>query len=141
MVNKKLSDLPKKRLTVVVLLNATALILALIYRELFYESEATECIFHSLTGFYCPGCGNTRSVMALLRFDFLTSLGYNVAPLFGGIIAALGYGELLTWAAGKHRPLVPRSGWFWVVCGILFGLYYIARNFFQCLTILPVRFW
>lgn len=99
------------------------------------------CDFLRVTGFYCPGCGNTRSVMALLRFDFLTSLGYNVAPLFGGIIAALGYGELLTWAAGKHRPLVPRSGWFWVVCGILFGLYYIARNFFQCLTILPVRFW
>ena len=107
---------------------------------LFIGSHLPACDFLRATGFYCPGCGNTRSIMALLRFDPITSLGYNIGPMFGGLIAVLGYAELLTWAAGKHRPVVPRSGWFWIACGVLLGLYYIGRNFLPFLTLLPSPF-
>src|SRR5271154_2781964 len=45
------------------------------------------CIFHSLTGLNCPGCGMTRSLYALLHGNFLLALKDNV--LFVAAIAAL----------------------------------------------------
>ena len=27
------------------------------------------CLLHTLTGYYCPGCGGTRAVYALLRLE------------------------------------------------------------------------
>lgn len=36
-----------------------------------------ECVFHAATGYYCPGCGGTRAVIALLHGDLLTSWYYH----------------------------------------------------------------
>ena len=36
------------------------------------------CVFHKLTGLYCPGCGNTRALAALLHGDIAGSLAKNV---------------------------------------------------------------
>lgn len=36
-----------------------------------------ECVFKKTTGFYCPGCGCTRSVNALLSGHILISFLYN----------------------------------------------------------------
>ncbi|MCR8634236.1 DUF2752 domain-containing protein [Paenibacillus sp. N5-1-1-5] len=35
------------------------------------------CVFHELTGFYCPGCGMTRAVLSLLKLDFYQAFRYN----------------------------------------------------------------
>jgi len=29
-----------------------------------------KCVFHSLTGYYCPGCGSQRAIHSLLHFNF-----------------------------------------------------------------------
>jgi len=36
------------------------------------------CPFHKLTGLQCPGCGNSRAAIALLRLDFAGALGHNL---------------------------------------------------------------
>ena len=35
------------------------------------------CVFRLLTGFMCPGCGNTGAAMALLRLDIPTAVVFN----------------------------------------------------------------
>ncbi len=41
-----------------------------------------KCGFRKLTGLYCPGCGGTRSVVALAKGQFLTSLYYHPLPFY-----------------------------------------------------------
>jgi len=36
------------------------------------------CIFYKLTGLYCPGCGITRSLLALIKFDLYQAFRYNI---------------------------------------------------------------
>ena len=42
------------------------------------ERIAIPCIFHKITGFYCPGCGITRAIKALLKGDIYTSIRNNL---------------------------------------------------------------
>lgn len=35
------------------------------------------CLFYQITGFYCPGCGVTRMLFALLKLDFYQAFRYN----------------------------------------------------------------
>lgn len=36
------------------------------------------CIFHKLTGFYCPGCGMTRAFISLIKLDIYQAFRYNM---------------------------------------------------------------
>ena len=45
------------------------------------------CIFHSLTGLYCPGCGGTRAVLFLLHGQVGKSFYYNPAVSYAILFA------------------------------------------------------
>ena len=37
------------------------------------------CMFHQITGLYCPGCGVSRMCLALFRLDFVSAFRANAA--------------------------------------------------------------
>ena len=47
-----------------------------------------KCLFHEWTGLYCPGCGGTRALYALLHGDLKTSLHDNPLLIPAGLTAA-----------------------------------------------------
>jgi hypothetical protein len=61
------------------------------------------CLFHSLTGLNCPGCGMTRALYALLHGDFRLALKDNA--LFVLTSAALVIGGIrFLWQKTAGRP-------------------------------------
>ncbi|HWT77143.1 MAG TPA: DUF2752 domain-containing protein [Mobilitalea sp.] len=92
------------------------------------------CYFYSLFHLYCPACGNTRSVTALLHGDILGSLRYNIVPPLLVLIGLLAYIELATYSFGTHRRLLPRRLSFYLILIALLVIYFIVRNLIPYLT-------
>ena len=84
------------------------------------------CLFHSLTGFYCPGCGSSRALHQLLLGHIGAAIGFNPIlvlslPFLGAYY--LGYAV----AAFRSKPwprIVLRPSWVWTTLSVvvLFGL-------------------
>ena len=67
----------KRKLTVLAVtlgILAAGLLLAYLIRH----GLQIHCPFYQLTGLQCPGCGNSRATMALLRLDLKAMLEYNL---------------------------------------------------------------
>ena len=56
------------------------------------------CFFSNVLGFYCPGCGGTRAVYALIHGEFLKSVWCHPLVPYGAVI---GGGFMIT--QGLHR--------------------------------------
>jgi len=87
------------------------------------------CLFHTLTGFHCPGCGLTRCVHALLHGDLRQAAAYNaLALLFLPVLAVCGVRAL--WAQGKPRAFSarPLPPWFFRMLFCMLITYWILRN-------------
>lgn len=61
-------------------LDGLILLAASLYAWLAMRGVALPCLFRKFTGFLCPGCGNTRAAISLLKLDFSSAFSYN--PLF-----------------------------------------------------------
>ena len=57
------------------------------------------CPFHMLTGLYCPGCGVTRCISALLQGNWQAALRSNAA-----IVVLAPFFVWLGWAAVRNLP-------------------------------------
>lgn len=44
------------------------------------------CLFHLLTGLYCPGCGGTRAFRALLAGNLLLSIRYHPLVAYMAVV-------------------------------------------------------
>jgi len=87
------------------------------------------CVFLQVLGIYCPGCGGTRAVDALLRGDFLQSFMYH--PLVPYTVIIFGGFMLTNTLQRLHVPHV--KGWKfhpWHFYGalIVLGANWIIKN-------------
>ena len=68
------------------------------------------CTFLYATHMYCPGCGSTRALMALLKGHIITSVCYNPAVLFGvGLILYYEITVLMTIFTKKDKVYYTKS--------------------------------
>ena len=87
------------------------------------------CVFESITGFYCPGCGVTRMLKSMLVFDFYQAFRYNpLLFIFTPFILILLFNYLYCYYKKKESLFkkMPKS-----VCNILLVItiiYWILRN-------------
>ena len=87
------------------------------------------CIFHLITGLNCPGCGNTRAVMAMLRFDFRGMLHYNLLfPLELAYLVYLYVVSVLHYVRTGHATYKPKNPWLDVVLLIILLAWGLVRN-------------
>ena len=95
------------------------------------EAFYLPCIFRSLTGWYCPTCGATRSVHALLHGDWLAALRYNLLlPGMAALVTWFFFGLYLWFVTGKNRLRLPvnfRLWWMWTTLSVIV-VYAILRN-------------
>lgn len=74
------------------------------------------CVFYTVTHFYCPGCGNTRTVLVLLLL----------------------YLQKVLRCFGKSVQLLPKGNWFPIVSVCICMAYCLIRNFIPWMQPLPV---
>lgn len=74
------------------------------------------CGVHEFLNVYCPGCGGTRALFALLHGQILQSLICNPAILFGAVL-------IFYYEIGVILTLVKKDGkrYFYQKCGLLYG--------------------
>ncbi|PJK11573.1 hypothetical protein CO614_04165 [Lysobacteraceae bacterium NML120232] len=85
------------------------------------------CPFSLLTGIYCPGCGSTRCLHALVHGDIPTALTMNPLLVISLPVLALMTLSAAGWnppqLAGFRRFVGNPKLWLWLLTG-----YWIARN-------------
>lgn len=86
-----------RRVIFTIVIVVAALMAAAIYFNFDPASSGLfpRCVFYTLTGYKCPGCGTQRAIHSLLHGDVLAAWHYNAALLVAiPVIALYGYAEL-----------------------------------------------
>ncbi|MBR5529778.1 MAG: DUF2752 domain-containing protein [Oscillospiraceae bacterium] len=87
------------------------------------------CPFHVLTGLQCPGCGNTRATMALLRLDFRTMFYYNLLyPLEMLYIFRIYATCSVNYIRGGRFAYRTKPDWIDIACLVLILVWTVVRN-------------
>lgn len=99
------------------------------------------CILWLLFGAYCPGCGGTRAVNALLHGHFLQSLWYHPLVLYGTVLYL---GFMISWTVAKFglfgikKGIAFRTGYLYAMIAIV-AVNFVAKNLLKfCFDIVMV---
>ncbi|MBP7950350.1 MAG: DUF2752 domain-containing protein [Verrucomicrobiales bacterium] len=92
---------------------------------------APSCVFHSITGLHCPGCGATRCLYAMLHLHFDAAARSNILAL----LAIPGVAAVLTlkwwrWIRLQPPPIPRRLRFVWWPKAVAFAVvaFCILRN-------------
>ncbi len=88
-----------------------------------------KCAFHSLTGYYCPGCGSQRAIHSLLHLNFLGVISNNF--LFLPAVLLIFYHYVHPLANRKFHWRLPNIFYFkstpWIIFTVIM-LFWFFRN-------------
>lgn len=113
----------------VLLLLAVLFYPQLLIAERFAADYIFYCPVFELTGLYCPGCGGTRSLTALMHGHPLLALHENPATPLLLVFLLLVYTEHAAGLFGREWRLYPRSRAFWFTLLGIHLVWSVLRNF------------
>lgn len=87
------------------------------------------CWIYKNFGIYCPACGNTRCVYAIINGDFISALRLNPFLFMVAVMAVLAYIEQTCAVFFRKVKIIPRKPIFWIGLGTLISVYFVVRNF------------
>lgn len=124
----------KKKLLRFAILNGGLLLLALSYAAVytFWDGPLFGikiCFVRELFHIYCPGCGGSRSLVALLKLQIVRSfLYYPALPYTVGVI--LGYDVCLLLDAKTKSESFTRKypKWLWILIPVIIAFTCLLRN-------------
>lgn len=116
----------------IIIIGIAVIVLSLLY--FFYPATKNSfhpsCVFRSVTGLNCPGCGSQRAISALLRVDFLQAVSYNILlvislpfVLYSAIIFTLN-----AFRKEQIQQKLFHQNWFIKLVFIVVILFWILRN-------------
>ena len=123
-----------ERILVVLLPIISAILLYFVAVFVAKNITLPQCLTYKYFEIYCPGCGMTRSVIALLHGDILLSLRDNALIIFGILLLFALYLELVFKVFGKRLRFPIHSNKFIIGTLILMGVYSVLRNFVSFLA-------
>lgn len=92
------------------------------------------CIFHKLTGFYCPGCGMTRAFISLIKLDIYQAFRYNMLVIiFVPFFIIYGVNKYIL----KNKYKIPR--FIFYILLVITILFAILRNIPNFSFLAPVQ--
>lgn len=124
----------KKSGKIYLLVHAGLLVLILLfplYRLIasWMPASLTGCLIHDRFFLYCPLCGGTRAVSAILRLDFAAAFANNAFVVLLFFFAlALDVWALIRLLRG-HTNLLPLPSWVWIVLVVVMLSYAVLRNY------------
>ena len=94
---------------------------------LYYLKIPIPCLFHKITNLYCPGCGVTRMIDAIIHLNFKSAFSYN-AYVFILIILIIVYLLINVFMYSNYKRFIKipkHAAYVLIVLAILFA---ILRN-------------
>ena len=86
------------------------------------------CVSYKFFHLYCPLCGGTRAIFALLKLDFISALKYNPF-LFYLAFAAVAYDvKACVWAFNGKKDAFDLPKWLIWLTAVLLALFLVGRN-------------
>ena len=93
------------------------------------------CFIHKLTGFYCPGCGVTRMLLSIIKFDFYKAYLYNKLLFILSPFALVLFLDYIYCIIKNKSPLYKKiNNKVWYVLIVILIIYGILRNIYPSLA-------
>jgi hypothetical protein len=75
-----------------------------------FQKLLLPCPVHFFTGLYCPGCGGTRAIRALLHGDVISSLRYHLAVPYMVLMGGCFMVSQTLWRCSRIRQVCAEKG-------------------------------
>lgn len=108
----------------------------LMFPDVIVSKVMRPCVLHMLTGYYCPGCGGTRSVEALFRGKFLVCAGDYPLTAYAAVMFVWFMVSQTVERLSKGKlniGLQWRNSYLWIALGILI-VHFIVINIIYIVT-------